>query len=106
MNEKFKCSICDGVPSFRWTDTHGVAQHDPCGTPYRLYHYSDDNKRVEKGPELLVLPDYVNSLKRYWEEIKRPIPGGHSFQDASGGYEMATKEDGEKFTQWMKLNHK
>lgn len=42
MRENFKCLVCDGGPDFAWTDHHGIAQHVPCGTAYRLIHYEGD----------------------------------------------------------------
>lgn len=96
-----KCEICQTEnPNWSWTDTHGVAQCFTCGTPYQVYHYEGD-KRVDKPPELCVLPEYIPVLQAYWLENKRRIPGGHSFP---GGQELASQDDRTAFSLWMKLN--
>ena len=108
MNEvetkEFICPICDTVkPSFAWTDTHGVAQCTTCGVPIRLYHYDDENKRVEKAPECVVLATAIPLLRRYRAETGKLIPSGCSFP---GGYELAKKEDFEAFNEWWGANAK
>src|SRR3990167_884987 len=83
------CPICDQEPLYAWTDTHGVGQCR-CGAPFRLYHYDDHNKRIEKQPQLLVSPEWIDRCREFWKKTRRPMPGGHSFP---GGYERATAED-------------
>jgi hypothetical protein len=99
------CTICNKLnPIWSWTDTHGIAQCMTCGTPYRLYHYegnADDIKRVEKPPTLCVDQKYIPVLQEYWKQIKRTIPGHHSFP---GGQELANDEDIEIFNKWMTKN--
>ena len=100
-----KCEVCDTEHiSFAWTDTHGIAQCWQCGTPYRIYHYEGegkDKKRVEKEPELVVLPEWVPVLRAYWQSEHRRIPGGHSFE---GGQELASKSDHQDFSKWVKVH--
>lgn len=95
--EQLKCEICGNEARWRWTDTHGVAQHVPCGAPYRLYHYQgvDGDKRdYTKGPQLLIREDWVERCKRFWEKEQRPMPGGFSF---SQDYEMSDVSDRDAF---------
>jgi hypothetical protein len=103
--EKWTCAVCGEAPSFEWCDYHGVAQHRPCGAPYRLYHYENE-KRVDKAPELLISSAYLDAVRRYWAETRRAMPGGHSFghRGDSGAQEMATRDDAEAFYAWIEAN--
>lgn len=94
--ENKPCLICDQEQVFSWTDTHGVAQCR-CGTPYRIYHYDENDKRIDKGPEIAVTDEAVPVLRAYWSAFKRTIPGGHSFP---GGYELASEEDHKAFSDY------
>lgn len=100
-----KCEVCGKEnPAFAWTDTHGVAQCYQCGTPYVLYHYEgegDERRRVEREPEITVRAEWIPLLREYWEQTRRIIPGGHSFQ---GGQELATRADAEAFNTWASAN--
>ena len=91
------CEICNNVLRFCWTDAHGVAQCINCGTPYLIYHY-EDNKRVDKPPQILLKQEYIPATKAYWEQNKRVMPGGHSFP---GGQELASPEDTRLFIEWL-----
>lgn len=93
------CRICEESFSFRWTDTHGIGACSRCGAPYRIYHYEDD-KRVEKPPELSFKAKWIPLIKRYWEENHRNCdPGAYNFPGSS--YEVASKEDFEVYRDWM-----
>lgn len=93
-----KCIICDTEnPGLSWTDTHGIAQCVRCGAPYRVFHYDEDKKRVDKPVESIVSEDWVPRLRQYWGEEKRMIPSGCSFP---GGQELASREDHERFNAW------
>jgi hypothetical protein len=96
------CAVCGGERLFQWCDYHGVAQHSPCGAPYRLYHYENE-KRISKPPELLIKAEFVGRVQRYWNETRRVMPGGHSFghHGENGAQEMATSEDAEAFYAWL-----
>ena len=98
------CIVCDQKPAWAWTDTHGIAQCIHCGTPYRIFHYEgegENSKRVDKAPACVVLPAWVPLLRRYREETKHMIPGGHSF---SPDYEVAKPDDFEAFNSWCNRN--
>ena len=103
MSEDVKalCETCDTAPSFVWTDQHGIAQCRTCGTPYRLYHYDEKDKIVDRPPTSIVDDMYKPFLRQYWHESKRRIPSGCSFP---GGQEIATPEERNLFYQWLKLN--
>ncbi len=95
------CIICDQIPVWSWTDMHGVAQCGTCGTPYTLYHYDDQNRRLDKPPEVTIKPEYIPALRAYWNESHRRIPSGYSIP---GGQELATNEDARLFHEWMRVN--
>lgn len=97
------CGICgDGRLCIRWTDHHGVGACSRCGAPYRVYHYEGD-KRVDKPPQLLFLPEWVPLMKRYWEENHRNCdPGAYNMPGSS--YEVATEEDFGVHANWMEAH--
>jgi hypothetical protein len=95
--DQLKCSICGEVARWRWTDTHGVAQHVPCGAPHRIIHY-EGKLRISKAPELLLKAEYIDRCRDFWKTTGRPMPGGHSFP---GGYEMASAEDDAAFHSFL-----
>ena len=94
------CQICGSEPAWSWTDTHGIAQCFTCGTPYRIYHYEND-RRIDKEPELAVRDECVEFVQRYWDETKSRIPGGHSFP---GGQELTNDDERKRFSEWWKIN--
>lgn len=99
------CSVCDSELRFRWTDTHGVAVCIMCGAPYRILHYGEDNKRVEKPPECQLLPEWVAIARRYYAETKRMVdPGGFDIGLLGGRtatYSGATQEDARAWNSWL-----
>lgn len=98
-----KCSICGTEPHFRWTDTHGIGACLQCGAPYRLYHYDENQQRVDKEPELLILPEWLPLTKQYWNETHRNVaPGCFNFPGSS--YEVASKEDFEENEKWFEAH--
>lgn len=104
--KEIQCGICEANFTFRWTDTHGVAACVNCGAPYRIYHYElvgEKTERVEKPPELLIAPEYLDLSKTYWREHHRNIaPGIYNFPGSS--YEVASKEDFQIANDWWKRN--
>lgn len=98
-----KCDICERDFAFFWTERRGIGQCTTCGNPYRMLHYDEERKRVEKEPELLVKTEHVDLLRRYWKETQRPVPSGYSFRYGYE-YELATKEDAEAIDAWMEEN--
>lgn len=100
------CAICDRELYFRWSDTHGVGVCSNCGLPYRLYHYDENDKRIEKGPEIAIKPEWVAIGKRYWDEKKRRVfPGTYDMGflgHRSHTYSGATEEEMYEFDEWMK----
>lgn len=96
-----KCEICGEDLGFRWTDTHGIGACVICGAPYRIYHYSADNKRLDLPPELMVRLDCVGWTREYWKETKKNCaPGIFNFPGSS--YEVATEDDFASFNEWLK----
>ena len=93
------CEICNGPLRCRWTDTHGIGACFHCGAPYRIYHY-EDNRRVEKPPELLLKQEWVELTRRYWQEVGRNVsPGFGNFPGSS--YEVVTREDADSVNAWF-----
>lgn len=41
-----------------------------CGAPYQLLQYGEDDKRLNVSPKLNIKPDWIDTLKAYWEETK------------------------------------
>ena len=92
-----QCLICKEDIVVRWTDTHGIAQCNKCGAPYRIYHYEND-KRVDREPELQLRADFIEPCREYWQQKRRPMPGGFSF---AADYEVSSEEDREEWYAWM-----
>lgn len=107
--EQITCVTCDeSRPSFRWTDTHGVAVCNRCGTPYRLFHYDEDDKRVEKPPTVCLNDDGVQIARRYWAEAHRMVyPGCYDMgiMRGSSSYSGATEDDAEAFGKWYEQHY-
>ena len=104
IEDGMKCDCCGEEISFRWTDAHGVAVCTNCGLPYRIYHYDDSEKRIEKAPEITLNPEAIEIAKEYWEETHdRVFPAIHSFFSPSSGYSYcgATPEQQQKFYDWL-----
>lgn len=102
------CELCEKDFSFRWTDSHGVGVCTSCGTPYTIYHYEDD-KRVEKPPEIALKPSGVELAKRYWLEHKRRVfPGAFDMgilrSRGDRTYSGATDDDMRAWDDWYAAN--
>lgn len=95
------CDVCSKESSWSWTDTHGIAQCRTCGSPHRIYHYGDGNKRIDREPTLLVSDKALPFVRRYWEETGKRIPGGYSFP---GGQELCSEDEQREFYDWWKHN--
>ena len=100
--EKTACVVCGSALCFRWTDTHGVGACTKCGAPYRIYHYEND-KRVERPPECLLLPEWVPPLTKYHAETGRNCDPG-AFNLPGSSYEVATQEDVDALDAWLKAH--
>lgn len=96
QEEPTNCAVCEKRLVFSWTDTHGIAQCCSCGVPYTLYHYEND-KRVNKPSECLVLPEWIPLLRRYISDTGHLIPSNCSFP---GGQELAQPADFHAFNEW------
>lgn len=94
------CSVCSQELRCRWTDTHGVGACWNCGAPYRIYHYDDDNNRLDEPPKVLLKGSWLPLLQRYWRETSRNVdPGYCNFPGSS--YEVATAEDERCLNGWL-----
>jgi hypothetical protein len=65
-----------------------------------LYHYANSGERLDKEPELMILPDYIALAKEYWEKHHRNVAPG-AFNMPGSSYEVATGEDFETFAAWI-----
>jgi predicted nucleic acid-binding Zn-ribbon protein len=97
-----RCAICGEEPRFRWTDYHGIAACKRCGATYLLYHYEND-KRVDREPELTIDEAWVPLFKRYWEENQRNCNPG-AFNMPGSSYEVASREDFEVHRAWFEAH--
>jgi hypothetical protein len=97
------CVICENEAIYRWTDTHGIGACITCGAPYRLFHYDENNERVDKPVECLVLEDWRELVKRYWDEMRMNVAPGH-FNIPGSSYEVATQEEVANLDEWMERN--
>jgi hypothetical protein len=75
-----------------------------CGTPYRLYHYEND-ERVERPPTVALSESGVEIARRYWEETRnRVFPACYDMGILGGGrgrsYSGASIDDCEAFKAW------
>ncbi len=100
----FNCEIC-GIanPHFEWCDVHGVAICGNCGISYKLYHYGDGNNRIEKDPELLTKKEWVEVVKKYWNETGMKQPK-EFLMGRNSSYNTTTKEEYESWDKWLEDN--
>lgn len=96
-----QCDICGKDRSFAWTDTHGVAQCTDCGAPYRLYHYDENDKRLDKPPECTVNPEMVEQIQRFHKETGARLSAVGMGLSVPGGYDVATAEDVRATNEWF-----
>ncbi len=104
MTSEPVCAICEQPFSFRWSDTHGVAACRTCGLPYRLYHYGENNERLDKPPEIAIRAEWVAVGRQYWQETQqRTFPAAFDFLRDRGGrsFSGATEEECELFNAWL-----
>ena len=101
------CEVCDNELSFQWSDTHGVGACFTCGTPYTIFHYDDNKKRIDKPPEVALDKTGVDMAKRYWSECHRRVFPGCFDVGFLGGrsttYSGATQEDITAFNDWYNV---
>jgi hypothetical protein len=95
------CDICDKPLDLQWCDVHGVASCITCGTPYRVLHY-ENGKRVDKPVTLLIKPEWVPIIRRYWAETKRHCDPASAFNFPGDGFD--TPDDLKAFEGWMKAH--
>jgi hypothetical protein len=98
------CQICDRVnPIMRWTDHHGIAACCKCGAPYRVFHYDENKQRIDKEPQLMLKPAWIDTIKKYFDETGRNCaPGAFNFPGSS--YEVATQGDFDSIDNWMEVH--
>lgn len=97
-----RCDCCGDALRLQWTDTHGVAVCIACGLPYRVYHYEND-KRIDKAPEMCLTPEGLGIARRYWAERNRRVyPACFDMGILRGraSYSGATRDDCEEFNSW------
>jgi hypothetical protein len=101
------CEICNSELAVRWSDTHGVGACITCGLPYTVLHYQDD-KPIDKAPEIAIKPEWIPIGKRYWEETKRRVfPGAYDMGILGGRestYSGATREDMQNWEEWLEAH--
>lgn len=94
------CVVCGKDSGFRWTDSHGIGACSNCGCCYRVYHYDENNKPIEKPPECTIKEGFLQIIKDYWDKYHRNcMPGSHNFSGSND--ETATKDDFDCFNDYM-----
>jgi len=83
-----KCKICKDIILFRWGIRHGFGECVRCGTPYKYYHYDDENNR-EKYFECRLKEEYVDVAQQYYQET------GKRLDAEVEGFEEWLKKKGE-----------
>jgi hypothetical protein len=71
MSDKQVCQICDTGLRMSWTDYHGEAVCQMCGTPYQVFQYDENNNRIDAPPAINIKDDYVPKLREYWQKFRR-----------------------------------
>lgn len=107
MSDRQKCDCCESVLSFQWSDTHGVGVCITCGLPYTVLHY-EDNKRVEKPPEMSLTSEGLQIAKRYWgEKQRRVFPAYFDMGIGRNGrsYSGASESDCRAFSDWYQEHY-
>lgn len=103
-----KCACCDNELSFQWCDHHGIGACTTCGLPHVIYHYDDDQKRVDKPPEPAITPEGIALARRYWGETRgRVFPGAYDMGFLGGRgetYSGATRSDMTNWKEWCTAN--
>lgn len=98
------CITCDSPLFFRWTDHHGVGVCSKCGTPYAIYQYDENNKRLDVPPACCLRESGQALAKRYWAEMKDWVFPGAFDMGFLGGrnttYSGATRAQIHKFNEW------
>ena len=101
---KFRCDICFGENnSFSWTDTHGVAQHVPCGAIYRIIHY-DGDKPIDRDPVCVFNEETIANLRKCRAETGAIISARYFGFSCATGYDIASSEDIEVQDKWWRKN--
>lgn len=97
------CDVCGTGFSFRWTDTHGIGVCSQCGTPYRIYHY-ENNERVDKPPAPALNERGMEIAREYWNERKAMVfPACYDFVPSYGEtYSGATADQQRAFSDWYR----
>lgn len=101
-----QCEVCGSEPRYQWSDTHGVGVCSRCGLPYRVYHYDENNKRVNKPAEVAITPIGVEAAKMYWAATQRRVwPAAYDIGilGSRGGrsYSGATEGDIAAWDEWI-----
>ncbi len=108
MSERQKCDCCESELTFQWSDTHGVGVCISCGLPYRVYHYDENNNRVEKAPEMCLTSEGLQIAKRYWTEKQRRVfPAYFDMGIGRNGrsYSGASHSDCTAFSSWYEATY-
>jgi transcription elongation factor Elf1 len=74
VHNNFTCLVCNNInPGFNWSDLHGEAMCNVCGTPYQIVQYDNNDKRIEAEPKINIKDDWIDILREYWNETHQYI---------------------------------
>jgi hypothetical protein len=76
-----------------------------CGLPYVIYHYDENQKRMDKPPETSINAEGVEIAKRYWNEKRRRVFPAYYDMGGDPSYSGATREDCQLFSEWHQENY-
>ncbi len=94
------CEVCDRQLAITWTDTHGVAQCVWCGAPYRILHYDENDKHVERPPTL-GLGDDAERVRQFHADTGARVSAVGMGLSFPGGFDVATAEDADAWKRWV-----
>lgn len=101
FGDSFQCEICGNEFHGAWTDFHGQATCNVCGTPYQLKAYSGA-KPDEKFPRIDIKREWIWLFKEYWDETQRKFR--HGMYIIPRDYPGVTEEH-KAFNEWVKEKH-
>ena len=94
---KDSCCICGNDFAVEWSDYHGEGVCIVCGTPYQLYHYDANDKRIIGTlPMFALRSDFYHVLAEYWDEVGRNMGLGTYLGRSP------YREQRQQFDEWFK----
>jgi len=102
VKHEFRCQVCGKSTGFNWSDLHGEAMCNTCGTPYQIIQYNEDKTRKDAPPRLNLKDEWVSVAQEYWNETHTYMGLGTIMIARDYPECIAGKE---KFYDWVEQNH-